>query len=661
VRPTHLTRALTLACLSSTGCLDVLGHEEDVTQRSDVMGTPQVEDDRIEDKHPTFDDARTVTETFGPGRCTVTMNKSAAVTKLDVVPFTGANAALGDTLFRGRREASAAVAAAAGTDAIPSMEVVNGYLKPFDDGLTAAVELGVEDDKRTLLGELLAALAALAPSANAAARPALDDATVLVRAAQILGASGGGAGAPVLAPALESRALARAAAFTATPLEAQPIGLYTWSPALEEIFTRDRFLQNGDDSESFDAFAALAAVLAQDATLRASYQRVTTLNAGLTNSYVSYTIDALVPYVPDVAALADAGAIAAAFRAANPPRGTCGSPLLAFLPASRSKETDLFNATFCGVDPGSTNLLDFLVAAIQSSTVDLAPGADSGWYDYQVAALETLLVPDRAPESQNLLLTAGYKKKLIETFKSILIENRETHVKDLQISVASVAEIPPVDIYPLLPAEPFPTFYLRTARAYRFLRTFLQAALPAGFLTRTARLVEDGGRAPALLGDELDQRIMILYGLAFLTADAVGTARHAVVMPDELREIDPAAAATAAGEFLSGWQMDPDVLRDPRVIVPVFVEADGTTRYWAVIGVKALDARAAFVAGHEPVAMPTFCWTGNIVPHDYTLLVEESVEVRLPAGQPPPTREKLRAICDAHTTKDQIVAALGSL
>ena len=82
--------------------------------------------------------------------------------------------------------------------------------------------------------------------------------------------------------------------------------------------------------------------------------------------------------------------------------------------------------------------------------------------------------------------------------------------------------------------------------------------------------------------------------------------------------------------------------------------------YWAVVGVKALVARAEFVAGHEPLVTPTTCWTGKLIPHRYTLLVEESAEIKLPSTTPPPTRDELRAVCDAHATKDEIVQALGS-
>jgi hypothetical protein len=647
-----------LAAAGLSGCLDTLGHEEDTTQSRVSQGLTRIDDDQIADKHPTFDPARTITETLGPqyGSCAITLNKSATVTKLDIVPFEPPEAALDGKLFRGRTEALAAIASMGSADALPSMEVVNGALKPFNDGLYAAVELQAENEKRPLLMALAARLGESLATATASTRPAFEEATVLVGAALILGGD-----TPALPAALQSRAQARVAAFNSMPGFARPIGFYTWTPALERIFTRDRLLQNGDGGDGFGAFAALAFVLGQDAALLADYQHVTALYSGLTNPYVSYPIDALIPYVPSADALGDVAAINAAFAAANPARKTCNGTLVAFLPASRSKETEYFDTRFCDGVPDGTNLLDVLIQAIQSGAVDLAPATDAGWYDYQLYALETLLLPERGLESQHLLLTAGYKKKLIETFKSLLIQNRETHVKQLGgFANRGSAEFSPVDLYPLLPVEPFPTFYLRTARGYRFLRTFLEATLGADFLAGNERLVETGGRAAATLAAELDQRIALLYGLSFAGADAVGMARGDGLLADELAGIDADAAVTTARAWLETWKTDPDVARDPRVIVPIAASSDDTTTYWAVIGVKALAARAEFVAGHEPVVTPTACWTGNMVPHRYTLLVEDTAELRLPSGRPPPTRDELRAVCNAHATKAEIVQALGS-
>jgi hypothetical protein len=641
------------------GCLDVLGHGEDVIEHRSNEGMFQLEDDRIEDKNPTFDPARPVTELFrqGHGACNITMNKSATVTKLDIVPFEGGETALDKRLFHGRADALGIIDGIEGADAIPSMEVINGALKPFNDGLYAAVELEEEDGKRQLFSALAARLSTLAAAADSTTRPAFDDAAVLAGTAQILAGE-----TPTIDASLQTRARNRAAAFEANAAFARPIGFYTWTPALERVFTRDRFLQNRD-GESPGAFAAIAFALAQDAPLLAAYQRVVSTYAGLTNPYTSYTIDALIPYVANQAALANPNAIMTAFVSATTPRKACAYVPVAFLPASRSKETSYFDELFCFGVPDGTNLLDVLIQGVRSGDVDLAPGADAGWYDYQIYALETLLLPERGPESQHLLLTAGYKKKLIETFKSILIQTRETHVKQLDIGVAGSAgpPAPPVDIYPLLPAEPFPTFTLRTARGYRFLRAFLQATIGPSFLTGTERVVESGGRGGIPLASELDQRVALLYGLAFLEADAVGMARPEGLLPDELAEIDMEAAVTAARAWLGAWKADPDVVRDPRVIVPVLYDTDRQmTTYWAVIGVKALVTRAEFVPGHEPVVSDSFCWTGKFVPHRYTLLVEESVELELPFSRPPPTRGELRAICDAHATKDEILRALAA-
>ena len=110
------------------GCLDLLGHEEDVIEHRSNEGMLQLEDDRIEDKHPTYDAQRTVTESFKQsyGACAITMNKSAAVTKLDIVPFEAVRP-LDKRLFPRRTDALATIAGIR-RRRDPSMEVVNGAL-----------------------------------------------------------------------------------------------------------------------------------------------------------------------------------------------------------------------------------------------------------------------------------------------------------------------------------------------------------------------------------------------------------------------------------------------------------------------------------------------------------------------------------------------------
>ena len=648
------------AWISVCGCaLDSMGYEANVSESSIKAQQNKLEDDRIEDKHPVFDPALTESESFGT--CSFTLDKSGSVTKLSVAPYDGDQQSLASALYPNRASALAALQALPNADVIPSMETVNGHLKPFNDGLYAAIELAMEEGvpggfggKRKLLQDLLYAVQAAQVSATPAAQAVLDGSANFLGAALILSGTTPTLPAPVLAAAQ-----ARATNFATPSLYSKPIGFYTWTPALAAIFTRDRFLQR---QGSFAELAGIALALGSDPALQQAYQTVVALYAGLTNPYLSYTVTALVPSVPAAAALEDTANLQQGFAAGHPAIAwACGYPLVAFLPASRSKDTTYFDSLsncdfsqFAGV-----NVLDVLIAGIRSGALDLAPAADSGWYDYQLYALETLLVPEHGPETDHLLLTVGYKKKLIDTFKSLITQTRETHVKQLGgVESGSISSEPvPVDLYPKLPVEPFPTFYLRTARAYRFLGTYLQALLGPGFLDGLARLREDGSASPLPLGSELAEATGLVYGLHAVSCASLGMRPETYLLADETTAVDQSAARLGANTWLAGWRTDPDVLADPRVIVPVGITESGT-RYWAVIGVKPLQISAEFVPGYEPKIMgSSFCSLKSWVPHRYDLLVEDTVEIA-GSATPPPTREELRRICDEKATHDAIVAAL---
>ena len=653
----HVRLAGLLATVWLGGCvLDSLGYESDVTQRSQKLQQEKLEDDRIQDKHPVLDPALTVQESFGS--CTFTLNKSGSVTKLGVAPYEGDQKSLAGRLFANRGAALAALQAMPDTDVIPSMETVNGHLKPFNDGLYAAVELAMQDGvaggfggKRKLLADILSALQVARQSAAPAAQSVLDGAAAFVGAALLLAGATPALPAPVLADAQ-----ARAAKFQTPSVDSKPIGFYTWTPSLQAIFTQDRFLQW---QGTFADLAGIALVLQGDASLRQAYETVVALYAGLTNPYVSYTVSALLPGVPSASALEDVPGMQQAFAAQHPAMPwACAYPRVAFLPASRSKDTSYFNAlSQCDFNQfAGTNVMDVLIAGIRSGALDLTPTADSGWYDYQLYALETLLVPERGPESDHLLLTAAYKQKLIDTFKTLITETRDTHVKQVGMaSAGSSSEQVPVDLYPKLPVEPFPTFYLRTARAYRFLDTFLRATLGSAFLDGLARVREDGSSSSLALTSELAQTTQLAYGLHAVACASLGLRPESYLLGDEAAALDQTAARTRAGKWLAEWRTDPDVLADPRVIVPVGT-LDSGTRYWATIGVKPLKISAEFVAGYEPQVVGG-CTVKAIVPHRYDLLVEDTVEI-VGTSTPPPTRAELRRICDDKVTHDAIVAAL---
>ena len=651
--------ALGAGCLAP---LDMLGESEAVHQR-DVSAPDPLADDRIEDKHPVYDPSLTTDEVFGS--CKVHLNKSASVTRLDIVPFDDAEAAIGKTLYRDVPTAAAAITR---YPVLPSMEVVNQSLKAFNDGLYAAIELGVERgldgspiDKLAWLTDLAAALDLRAKGGTDAERPLAANAERYMAAALTLG---GGT------PPAGMDATDLVTAFRADAIHSRPIGFYTWTPELSAIFAQDRFLQNhGPMPMSFGAQAATAVVLHDAPDLDARYGRILDLYAGLTNPFHDYSTRDLEPFAQGAGSLAQLDVMRGAFVGAHPNAALDGSDStcaqsLALFPASDSPENRLFRALACpdGVLPPG-NLLDLIVSRIRSGALDLTPTPTSGFYDRQLYALETLLTPDRAAEKDHLFLTRRYKQKLVDTFKSILIETRETHVKQLERfalggSASAYVEVPTVDVYPQFPVEPFPTFYLRTARAYAFLNTLLRSILGDAFLDATHRVGDGGTRGTPSLAAELRDETRLLYGLHLATSAALGM-RDAMTA-EEKAAFPVAQAQDDAAAYATGWAATPDVAYDPRVIVPAAIDFNaGTATYWAVLGVRPVLSVASFYPGFEPRDVTSSgCIVGKFIEHRTVLFTLANVQVTTSLGAPPLTRDELRALCDANVTEDAIVAAI---
>ncbi|HXK16925.1 MAG TPA: hypothetical protein VNG33_03955, partial [Polyangiaceae bacterium] len=579
------------------------------------------------------------------------------------------DASLNGKLFPTR---AAALAALGERPSLPSMETVNGMLKPFNDGLYAAAELSAEDgsdggliNKQQLLVDLLQELTTRAASGAAAEQAPAAQASADLAAALLSSGQ-----TPAVPTEILASAQKEAADFEADPLHAAPSGFYTWTPELSALFRRDRFLQTphrfgSGGTPTFDALAETALVLGQNSDLAARYGNVLSLYAQLTDPFYDASPMDLVSFVPDSSVLTRAESTEHAFFRAHPgsyPIPSCNTAL-AYWPASEGVDTRILRPIVCSdtPPPDGADLLALLVAQVESGAVNLAPRPDSGWYDQQIYALETLLAPDLAPEKDNLLLTRAYKEKLVETFKSILIQTRETHIKQLgSVTRDSVALIPPrpFDVRPPLQVEPFPTFYLRTARAYRFVEGVLGATLGGAFLAGTGRLLEDGTRSTTTLQDELRDKQLLLYGLHVLAADSIGSAYG--LSSDELATFPPDAARTRATAWLTAWQDDVDVNRDPRVSVPV-TTADDSAVYFAVAGVKVLRIHASYPDSRRPeIVSAEGCVVHDWLPYQPYLLVEDSLQLRRPAARAPLTRDAFRALCDAATTEDELRAAFES-
>ncbi len=656
------------------GCvdpIDVVGVGQVVTES---RKSEPLQDDQLSDKDPAYDSTRTVVEEFDG--CQVTLNKSASVTRLTLQSSGATDKAVRGKVFASRRAAREALD---GAPTLPTIEVVNGALKPFNDGLYAAVELAAEHgdrsqvNKHQLLLDLLAEMTTRAKQGAATEQgPALAAAKHIATALTLAGDTS------AIDPSLAPDAATAAAKFEAAGVFAKPIGFYTWSPQLKAIFTRDRWLQaryipGFSDEPPFAALAALGFVAAQPGPLSDAYRRTLDLYAGLTDPFFDASPFDLAPLVPDAKALGQLASVEQSFAATLPvdyPESPFCNPGLAAFPASESAENRVMRKLLCGGElaEGET-LLDGLIRKIQTGEVDLKPRPDSGFYDQQLYALETLLVPDRATESEHLLLTRAYKEKLVETFKSLLIQTRETHVKQIALvdSRATSLSVDPIEFtaYPKLVVEPFPTFYLRTARAYRFLEGVLNAALGPEFLQGTSRLVEDGTRLELTLAEELANKQRLLYGLHAVSADSIGMGTELSV--DELAAFPLDEARGAARAWLASVADDPDVARDPRVSLPVALETDPQTQidyaiYWAVVGVKVIHLKASFPESRRPEILGTepYCTLKGWASFEPHMLVEQTIQVRRRLDQPPLTREEFRALCDQYDNADAIAAAFES-
>ncbi len=606
-----------------------------------------LEDDRLEDKAPEFDPELVMLRPFdGEHGLRMLVNASAAVIELDVV---GTDPKVEPYLLRlhANYADAAAFIEAGGKEIIPSINSLDGKAKQFDDGFYAELDAALTHGKMKAFHDTSALvadiMATLDPSGAAYA--------------WLWGALEVGGFLPEDAAA---RAPGRAAAyveqFNRDPAASKPIGFYTWSDELRRTFRFLRYLQRKWDTRR-GVPDEIAAVLASDAGLMKRYGTMLDLYAHLTNPMSS-------PSFSHIADPANAGRMVREIELAYGFELKGDGPRVQFLPYSGSKESRLFTLLFGWRPlPPGVDLMMELVKAIRSGRVDLAPGEDSGWYDYQVYALETFLLPGRGKEKDKLLLKRKYKERLLEAFKTILTKRRETHVRQVDVSIGCSAKpAAPVLLTPRIRIEPAPTYFLRMARSYAFIRDYLAATVPeevmAGLVGRTR-----GGTRGKPLGEELDWMRRFFYGLHLVACDDIGMRPD--LLEDELS--DPEECEELTLEWLRDWRSDPDMAVDTRVVVPIFIDPSrGVTRFWGTAGVRGAKLRVTYA--RPPSWASTYAPAGEkpnwrtvppdrLAPQEAVILVDEFVEFER-AGRTPLTRDEFREICDGKRTKAEILEAL---
>ena len=569
-------------------------------------------DDRPSDPGPPFDAGLASPLPVGDWR----VNLSAAVVRLDVPPIHPDTEPSLSVLHPSYTSATTRPNPA-GRAVLPSIDLIDGKAKQFDDGFRAAIELahyrGLGNPPAgqiALIRRFLAAVGGEGPAAP-----------FLAAGLDLAGE------AAAIAPGLEGDKASWLKEFRADELRSKPVGHATWSPDLAAAFRFSRFFSRTFDRNEPAIPLALAGALDRDPGLRADYGRSLGLLARLTNP-----------------------------SRLGPIGDRTGRPVALFPPPT-SREAELFDRLFPSGPPPGADLMGELVARVRSGEVKLDPRPAGGWYDHQVYALETLLLPAKADEHAKLLLTRSYKRRRLDAFMALMTKRRETH----EIEVKSTIAVKPLDpISPRLRVEPCPSYFLRTARSYGFLAEAMDEAIGPEAL-RSLHGLRDGGLArPLDLRSELDSMRALFFGLALISSEDLGLECPCL----DAEGLDADACRRAALDWLAHPEADPDLAVDTRVCTPILASpGGGTTRTWATLGVRLAKLDATFA--RPPRVRPASGegdWS-DVPPHllapaEYLIAVDEFAEFDL-KGLRALDRAEFRRICDAGKARAAILARLG--
>ena len=637
--------SLLLGCLSLAGfcwgcgvaesTFNTLTNSEtrEVTDRKPPVPTDDsVQDDRLEDKHPVFDpnlvDRRKLNEWE--------VNLSEAITALDIPivqpDFDQHLLNLWPSYADLRNQQQAHLPNFA---LLPSVNMLDGKAKQFDDGLYAALE------QAYLLGNDAGLLSHEALIRQWLAEvPADSEAADFLKAGLKLLES---ADNTALDQAKESEGVRKwLAQFQRNEMANKPISFYTWNDTLRKCWRFGTYFQQTFSVESAIA-VQLSEALKRNAELREQYGNNLSFYAALTNPAMNNSMLSLT----------------------DTQRSSSASMTsVSVFPVATSRETELFNKLFSGGIPRDADLMLELVRRIRSGEVDLTPRpldstSPSGWYDYQVYALETLLVAEKGEEHNKLLLSKTYKQRMLDAFKALITKRRETHAKSLAKTTArAAAPQKPKVLEPRLRVEPVPSYYLRTARSYQFLQLALLKYPGEECLKQLKGLRKDGDRELEL-ATELEEIKNRFYGLYLISCEDIG------LRPQLLEgEVEDENACYALAEnWLTNIWDDVDFAADTRVSVPIAMDMErNITRLWVTVGVRLAKLNARFATSPKiRVAGSQEDWqTPEGVKLDaviYLIPVDEFVELEL-QGMSSLTRDELRAALPLGKTREEVLKSL---
>lgn len=542
---------------------------------------------------------------------------------------------------------------------LPSFELCGQRGKFFDDGMYACVEVNLEEGVDKLPGGKpgfikggLQNLLTVEGEVPDFAESGWKGAVVYLATAVLLGGYELDEEVP---DEIVDSAEDEKEKFLESPFFSKPLGFYNWSPELQTIYTRDKWLQKSfflSRREDFLTAYFIAYAFFNDDELEKQHKFLLQTYSRLTNELTTVSV----PYILKILGV-DMGILDSnKFERIYEDVANKGL-VFSLVPLSRSKEIDLARKME-GRPIAGGNLMDELIKAIKSGEVSLKPDEDSGWYEYQQYALETFLTVDECVEGEKLSMNDKYVERLEEAFRSMLTQARETHIKQLEKLGETSAEPEPfeIDISPELSLEPLPTYYKRVGEGYEFLDWVLNNIFTDEEMNRVCGLREDGKLADKSLSEDLNWIYKLFLGFYIESSKNIG------LTPDLYAgELDIAEESLQlAKNWLKNWKDDPLMKKDIRVIVPLgpVDEQMSALDNWAVIGLRRVVVEVEYESKPEVKFLNT---SREIYPtflsKTYTILVPVFTEVITP-GSEPLTREEFRTVCDRYKTRKEIIKAL---
>jgi hypothetical protein len=503
------------------------------------------------------------------------LNLSPAVFKLDIEPWTEAQADVAERLWPDYHSAKRAVKKDWG-QWLESVDWALGCAKVEEDEVLAEIELLILQWQREFIRRLIVALESRVTDSSAAQ----TDAVAWAHAARM-------ALEPGFKPSSES--VQRVfKSFSSQREFWTPLGFYGSTPELAVAWRAQRFFSaplcslfpNRNDDDLWNTWALLHETTLRDSSLKDNAARLWRLSGWLEESVKSHASEGMFGQISRSLEKADDRNNAIRHLKStlsdNFPAG------VAFMPRTSARET---LSIALAIQKGR-GAMDGVMNALSSTPQLASLQESSGWYARQRHSLLPLLRPQDSLEIYKLALTDRYRDRLRKAFAASLTKVRETHVSRSWFSWGTLSAAKPtiVVIKPALEVEPLATAYLRRAEACHWLRN---------------RVMTEFGQTPSLenrlslLATRIESLENRLLGLHAISVRDLGLANQPPL---------PAWAATnlmraesEARAWLDGWESGKTGKEDTRYAVPVR-DDDGTLTYWSTVGISLLKLEVRYEA-----------------------------------------------------------------